>query len=115
MRKIAIGLRDAINRVSNDITERTTTRYVAFSIAYMRRSTFSRIITQNRGFWFVVKIPGNEFNLRGLNARRQFKGETHIRVNADTELSLLIEAARQAYERIKRKRTYAHKSPLRLI
>lgn len=101
---MANELRDAINRFSDVVRERTTVEYIAFNISYRRGSTFSIIHPQKLGFCFEVQIPRNEFNLEGLNVTYQqstpYKYSIHV--DEETNLSLLIDAARQAYERTKR-------------
>jgi predicted transport protein len=98
MREKAIQLRNAIKKISGDIEEYITREYIAFK-RVSERFMFSYMYCQKRGFWFMVKVPRNEFNINGLDAREQFSGWTHIRANENTNLSLLIEAAKQAYER----------------
>jgi predicted transport protein len=98
MKEMATQLRNAMKKISNDIEEYTTREYIAFR-RIGERSMFSYMYSQKRGFWFMVKVPRNEFKINGLDAREQFSGWTHIRVNESTNLSLLVEAAKQAYER----------------
>jgi len=101
MRETAIQLRNTIKKISDDVEEYTTREYIAFK-RVSERSMFSYLYCQKRGFWFMVKVPRNEFDIGGLDAREQYSGWTHIRVDENTNLSLLIEAAKKAYERTKR-------------
>jgi len=101
MRETAIQLENAIKKISGDIEEYTTREYIAFK-RVSERFMFSYLYCQKRGFWFMVKVPRNEFDIGSLDAREQYFGWTHIRVDENTNLSLLIEAAKKAYERTKR-------------
>ena len=95
MRETATQLREEIRSISDDVEERTSLEYIAFRTTV----NFALIYAQKRGFWLGVKIPRSEFELEGLDAREQYPGWTHVRVNEDTDLRLLVEAATEAYER----------------
>lgn len=96
MREMASELRAAIKSISEDVVERTSLSHILFRTTI----NFAGIYPQKRGFWLDVKIPRKEFYIEGLDVREHKDPVwTHIRVNENTDLSLLIEAARKAYER----------------
>ena len=87
---------ELIKDISDNIEEKTSLYYIIFRTTI----NFAAIYTQKRGFWLDVKIPRNEFNMKGLDVRKHKDPIwTHIRVNENTDLSLLIKAAKEAYER----------------
>lgn len=96
MREMASELREAIRSISDEIEEKTALYHIIFRTTV----NFAGIYPQKRGFWLDVKIPRNEFNIKGLDVRKHKDLVwTHIRANENTDLSLLIEAAKEAYER----------------
>ena len=96
LRKMASELRNAILNFSSNIKERTTKSRVLFRTSV----NFAEIYTQPRGFWLSVKIPKDEFDIPGLDARPQPNPKwTDIRVDEKTNLNLLIQAAKLAYKR----------------
>jgi len=98
MKKIAAELRGEILKISEDIGERITKSRILFRTTI----NFAGIYTQPRGFWFLVRVPGAEFDLPELDSRPQRNPNwTDIRVDEKTNLNLLIEAANLAYRRTK--------------
>lgn len=96
MKKIAVELREAIRNISEDVEEKTSLYYILFKTTV----NFADIYPQKRGFWLDVKIPRSEFKMEGLDVgKHKDPVWTHIRVNENTDLSLLVEAAKKAYER----------------
>jgi len=96
IKRIATELRDAILKISNDISERTTKSHVIFRTSV----NFARIYTQPRGFWLSVKIPKAEFGIPELDVRLLKNPRwTYIRVDEKADLNLLVKAARLAYQR----------------
>jgi hypothetical protein len=100
-RKMAIKLRDAIKKISGDIREGTTLDHITF----WRDKKFSSIYPEKHGFVLEVKIPRSEFRIENLNVSypKTTPNWSIIHVDENTNLSLLIEAAKQAYDRTKRK------------
>lgn len=96
MREMASELRVAIKGISEDIVEKTFLSYILFRTTV----NFAGIYTQKRGFWLEVKTPRDEFNIEGLHVgEHKALGWTHIRADENTDLTLLVEAAKEAYER----------------
>lgn len=95
-KKMAVKLRDAILKMSDYIEESITKSHVIFRTSV----NFAAIYTQPRGFWLSVRVPTAEFDRTELDARtRPNPRWTDIRVDEKTEIDLLVEAARLAYQR----------------
>ena len=98
MKKMVAELRGEILNISEDIGERITKSRILFRTSV----NFAGIYTQPRGFWFLVRVPGAEFDIPELDSRPQRNPNwTDIRVDEKTKLNLLIEAANLAYRRAK--------------
>jgi len=96
MRQMASELREAISSISEEIEEKTTLYHIVFRTT----ANFAAIYPQKRGFWLDIKIPRNELTIKGLDVgEHKDPVWTHIRANEDTDLSLLIKASKEAYER----------------
>lgn len=96
MKKMAGALRNEILKISNDIEERITKSHVLFRTSL----NFAGIYSQPRDFWLIVRVPSIELDMPELDAKPQRNPNwTDIRVDERTNLNLLVEAARLAYQR----------------
>jgi len=96
LREMATQLRDEIKSISEDIEENATLSHIVFRTTI----NFASIYPQKKGFWIDVKIPKSEFDEEDLDVgKHKDPVWTHIRVNEDTDLSLLVKAAEEAYNR----------------
>jgi hypothetical protein len=100
-REIARKLRDEIKKISENIVERTTIDHITF---WVSNSKFSSVYPEKNGFCFEVKIPSNQFGIKNLYVTKAQTAPnwSFIHVNEKTDLNLLVEAAKQAYERAKK-------------
>jgi hypothetical protein len=97
MKRIAIELRHAITEISDKVRERTAQSQLTFRTS----KNFAVMYFQKRGFWLHVRIPRQEFRIPSLDVRpHKDPVWTHIRVHEQTNIALLLEAARQAYKRV---------------
>ena len=97
-REIARKLREEIKNISENIEERTTKDHINF---WVSGSIFASIYPEKNGFCFDVKIPPNQLSIKNLDVRENKSRPkwSFITIKKKIELNLLIEAARQAYEK----------------
>jgi sporulation-control protein spo0M len=97
IREIANKLANEIMTISNDIERRISKSNVNF-YAMLR---FCSIFQEKRGFCFEVRLPKNDFITGNLDVTLHPSNQdwSYIHVNEFSELSLLINAAREAYIR----------------
>jgi len=100
-REIARKLTEEIKKISENIVEKTTVHHITF---WVSNSKFSSIYPEKNGFCFEVKIPPNQFDIKNLYVTKAQTAPnwSFIHVNEKTDLNLLVEAAKQAYERAKK-------------
>jgi hypothetical protein len=100
-REIARKLTEEVKKISENIVEKTTVHHITF---WVSNSKFSSIYPEKNGFCFEVKIPPNQFDIKNLYVTKAQTAPnwSFIHVNEKTDLNLLVEAAKQAYERAKK-------------
>ncbi|PIN95133.1 hypothetical protein COU53_00885 [Candidatus Pacearchaeota archaeon CG10_big_fil_rev_8_21_14_0_10_30_48] len=90
---------ELIKRIKN-INSSIGERYSKYQIKFYKNSDFCSIFTQKNQFWIDIKIPKKEINSKDLDIRdHKDKVWTHIRVNNQIDLDLLIPLIKKAFER----------------
>lgn len=88
-------LRENILKIDESIKEYYSKDHIIFKTTI----AFSSIYCQQKQFWVDVKLNKNKIKVEGLDIRPH-KDEvwTHIRIHNDTDLNLLLNLAKKAYE-----------------